>query len=129
MDDVDRPQLVAVAMDEDADAAIDAARGLATQYIGQQPHIREACGIDPEKGEQIRAELGGWPASAADVERASRLVSDDVVTNIVAAGTRQDVVERIRDYCATGCTEPVVYPLTDNTEAIIDVLADEKAET
>jgi 5,10-methylenetetrahydromethanopterin reductase len=129
MDDVDRPQLVAVAMDEDADAAIDAARGLATQYIGQQPHIREGCGIDPEKGEQIRAELGGWPASAADVERASRLVSDDVVTNIVAAGTRQDVVERIRDYCATGCTEPVVYPLTDNTEAIIDVLADEKAET
>ncbi|WP_121821991.1 LLM class flavin-dependent oxidoreductase [Halostella salina] len=126
--DVDRPQLIAVAMDEDPDEAIDAARGLATQYIGQQPHITKACGIDEEKADRIKAELGGWPASAEDIERASRLVSDDVVTNIVAAGTRDDVAERIRDYCAAGCTEPVVYPLTDNMEAVIDVLAEMKAE-
>ena len=128
MADVDRPQLIAVAMDEDPDVAVDAARGLATQYIGQQPHITKACGIDPEKGEQIKAELGGWPASSADIERASELVSDDVVRNIVAAGTKEDVIERIRDYCAAGCTEPVVYPLTDNMEAVIDALADAKAE-
>jgi len=128
MEDVDRPQLIAVAMDEDADAAIDAARGLATQYIGQQPHITKASGIDPEKGEQVREELGGWPADAADIERASRLVSDEVVTNIVAAGTREDVIDRIRDYCEAGCTEPVVYPLTDNTEEVIDALAEAKTD-
>ena len=128
MDDVDRPQLIAVAMDEDADVAIDAARGLVTQYIGQQPHITKASGIDPEKAEEIKSELGGWPASSEDIERASRLVSDDVVTNVVAAGTPDDMVERIRDYCEAGCTEPVVYPLTDNMEEVIDVLAEAKAE-
>lgn len=128
MEDVDRPQLIAVAMDEDREAAIDAARGLATQYIGQQPHITKASGIDPEKAEQVKEELGGWPASAEDIERASELVSDDVVTNIVAAGTREEMIERIRDYCEAGCTEPVVYPLTDNKEAVIDALAEAKAE-
>lgn len=129
MGDVDRPQLIAVAMDEDADAAIDKARGLATQYIGQQPHITEACGIDPEQAELVKESLGGWPATAEDIERASEHVSDDVVTNIVAAGTRDDMVERIRDYCEAGCTEPVVYPLTDNMEEVIDVLAEAKAES
>jgi alkanesulfonate monooxygenase SsuD/methylene tetrahydromethanopterin reductase-like flavin-dependent oxidoreductase (luciferase family) len=128
LDDADRPQLIAVAMDEDADEAIDQARGLATQYIGQQPHITKACGIDEEQAELVKSELGGWPATSEDIDRASEYVSDDVVTNIVAAGTRDDVVDRIRDYCAAGCTEPVVYPLTDNMEAVIDVLADAKAE-
>ncbi|WP_101295790.1 LLM class flavin-dependent oxidoreductase [Halegenticoccus soli] len=129
LEDVDRPQLIAVSMDEDVDYAIDQARNLATQYIGQQPHITKACGIDDERAEKVKAELGGWPATAADIKRASEYVSDDVVTNIVAAGTRDDVIERIRDYCAAGCTEPVVYPLTDNMEDVIDALAEAKAET
>lgn len=127
MADVDRPQLIAVSMDEDVDHALDQARGLATQYIGQQPHITKACGIDEEQAELVKAELGGWPATADDIERASEYVSDDVVTNIVAAGTRDDVIERVRDYCAAGCTEPVVYPLTDNVEDVIDALAEAKA--
>jgi hypothetical protein len=38
------------------------------------------------------------------------------------------MIERIRDYCEAGCTEPVVYPLTDNKEAVIDALAEAKAE-
>lgn len=128
MEDVDRPQLIAVSMDEDVDYAIGQARGLATQYIGQQPHITKASGINNEQAEKVKSELGGWPATASDIERASEYVSDDVVTNIVAAGTRDDVINRIRDYCQAGCTEPVVYPLTDNMEDVIDALAEAKAE-
>lgn len=128
MEDVDRPQLIAVSMDEDVDYAINQARGLATQYIGQQPHITKASGIDNEQAEKVKSELGGWPATASDIERASEYVSDDVVTNIVAAGTRDDVIDRVRDYCQAGCTEPVVYPLTDNMEDVIDALAEAKAE-
>lgn len=125
--DVDRPQLIAVSMDEDYEAAVDDARHLVTQYIGQQPHIRKACGIDPERGEEIKEELGSWPASEADIERASRLVDDEIVTNVVAAGTPEDVVSRVGDYCDAGCTEPVVYSLGDNVEEVIDVFAAHKA--
>ena len=125
--DIDRPQLIAVSMDEDYDAAVENARHLVTQYIGQQPHIRKACGIDPERGEEIKEELGSWPAKEADIERASRLVDDDVVTNVVAAGTPDDVIERVGEYCEAGCTEPVVYSLGDNVEEVIDVFAEHKA--
>ncbi|MFC4989861.1 MULTISPECIES: LLM class flavin-dependent oxidoreductase [Saliphagus] len=125
--DVDRPQLIAVSMDEDYETAVDNARHLVTQYIGQQPHIRKACGIDPERGEEIKEELGSWPASEADIERASRLVDDEIVTNVVAAGTPEDVVSRVGDYCEAGCTEPVVYSLGDNVEEVIDVFAAHKA--
>ncbi|SIS17376.1 LLM class flavin-dependent oxidoreductase [Natronorubrum thiooxidans] len=128
IDDVDRPQLIAVSMDEDADVAIDNARGLVTQYIGQQPHITKASGIDPEVGEQVGEELGGWPASAEDIERASRLVPDEVVTNIVAAGTPEDCVQKVAEYCDAGCTEPSLYSLGPNVKEVIDVFAEFKAE-
>lgn len=128
LDDIDRPQLIAVSMNEDADVAIDNARNLATQYIGQQPHIRKACGIDEDLGEAVSERLGGWPADAEAIEEASELVSDDVVTNIVAAGTPEDCVERVGTYCETGCTEPVLYSLDDNVEEVIDVFAEYKAE-
>ncbi|MFC6993438.1 LLM class flavin-dependent oxidoreductase [Haladaptatus sp. GCM10025707] len=128
IDDVDRPQLIAVSMDEDRDVAIDNARGLVTQYIGQQPHIRKACGIDPEIGAQVEQELGGWPADAADIERASRLVSDEVVTNIVAAGTPDDCVTKVQEYCDAGCTEPALYSLGPNVEEVIDTFAPFKAD-
>jgi alkanesulfonate monooxygenase SsuD/methylene tetrahydromethanopterin reductase-like flavin-dependent oxidoreductase (luciferase family) len=126
MDDVDRPQLIAVSMDEDVDVALDEARGLATQYIGQQPHITKASGISEENAARVKEELD-WPASAEDIERASEHVPDEVVRNIVATGTREDVIERLRDYCEAGCSEPVVYPLTDNMEDVIDAVADAKA--
>lgn len=128
IDDVDRPQLIAVSMDEDVDAAIDAALPLVTQYIGQQPHIRKACGIDPDLGMQIEAELGGWPADAADIERAGRLVPDDIVQNIVAAGTPRDCVECVGDYCDSGCTEPVLYSLGDNVKEMMNVFETYKVD-
>ncbi|WP_433633498.1 LLM class flavin-dependent oxidoreductase [Halomicrococcus sp. NG-SE-24] len=126
IEDVDRPQLIAVSMDEDKQAAIDEARGLVTQYIGQQPHIKKASGIAPELGDEVEDELGSWPASAEDVERASRLVDDDIVTNVVAAGTPREVVDRVQDYCDAGCTEPVLYSLGDNVEEVIDVFSEYK---
>lgn len=125
--DVDRPQLIAVSMDEDEDEAIDQARSLVTQYIGQQPHIRKASGIAPELGEQVKEELGSWPATNEDIERASQLVDDDIVRNVVAAGTPDDVVDRVGEYCEAGCTEPVVYSLGDDVEEVIDVFAEHKA--
>lgn len=123
LEDVDRPQLIALSMDEDADVAIDRARGLATQYIGQQPHIPKAIGIE-DLAAEISDELGGWPATAEDIERASELVTDDIVTQIVAAGTPEDCVEKVNDYCDAGCTEPVIYTIGDNVKEVIDVFAE-----
>ena len=45
VDDVDRPQLVVCSMDDDRGVALDRARELVTQYLGQQPHIGPCSAI------------------------------------------------------------------------------------
>ena len=55
LDDVDRPQLVVCSLDDDRSLALDRARELVTQYLGQQPHIMKASGVAPELLEEIGA--------------------------------------------------------------------------
>ena len=61
VDDIDRPQLVVCSLDEDRDLALDRARELLTQYLGQQPHIMKASGVDPALIDAIGRVLT-WPA-------------------------------------------------------------------
>ena len=53
LDDIDRPQLVVCSVDDDRQAALDAARLLVTQYLGQQPHIMKASGVPQELLDQM----------------------------------------------------------------------------
>ena len=62
VDDLDRPQLVVCSVDADRQAALDAARLMVTQYLGQQPHIMKASGVPQELLDEI-AEVLTWPAT------------------------------------------------------------------
>jgi 5,10-methylenetetrahydromethanopterin reductase len=119
LDDVDRPQLVVCSMDEDRDAALDAARLLVTQYLGQQPHIMKASGVPAELLDEIGAVLT-WPATHDEVATASKLVPDDIVQMITASGTAAECRAKVAEYVASGCTCPVLYPLGANVEAMIE---------
>src|SRR5262252_9511061 len=48
VDDVDRPQLIVCSLDRDRTVALDRARELLTQYLGQQPHIMKASGVSQD---------------------------------------------------------------------------------
>ena len=61
-------------------------RELLTQYLGQQPHIMKASGVDPELIEEI-GKILTWPASPEDIRKAMRLVPDEAVQMISASGT------------------------------------------
>jgi len=117
--DLDRPQLIVCSMDTDRRAALDRARELLTQYLGQQPHIMAASGIDPGIIERIGKVLT-WPASAADIQRAARLVPDEAVQAITATGTPDECIAKVEEYLAAGATCPVLYPLGDDVELMID---------
>ena len=113
LDDIDRPQLVVCSLDDDRARALDNARLLVTQYLGQQPHIMKASGVP----ESLLDEIGGvltWPATHDQVVAASKLVPDDIVQMITASGTRRRVpgqggrVPRRRGTC------PILYPLGDD---------------
>lgn len=120
--DVDRPQLVVCSVDHDRQAALDGARLLVTQYLGQQPHIMKASGVPQELLDEIGKVLT-WPASHDDVVAASRLVPDEIVQMITASGEPDEVREKVGEYVANGCTCPILYPLGDDVRLMIDTFA------
>jgi 5,10-methylenetetrahydromethanopterin reductase len=125
VEDIDRPQLVVCSLDEDRDLALDRARELLTQYLGQQPHIMKASGVDPALIEEIGKVLT-WPAGPEEIHRAMKLVPDEAVQMISASGTPDECRAKVREYVETGCTCPILYPLGDNVRAMIDAFADGK---
>ncbi|MGH2658756.1 MAG: LLM class flavin-dependent oxidoreductase [Actinomycetota bacterium] len=125
VEDVDRPQLVVCSLDEDRERALDRARELVTQYLGQQPHIGKASGVDPSLLDEIGKVLT-WPASEEEIHRAMKLVPDEVVQMITASGTSDECRAKVREYVEAGCTCPVLYPLGDDVNAMIDAFAEGK---
>ena len=123
VDDLDRPQLVVCSVAETRAEALDSARLMVTQYLGQQPHIMKASGVPESLLEEIGRVLT-WPATHEQVVEASRLVPDDVVQMICAAGTVDEVQEKVAQYMADGCTCPILYPLGPDVRLMIDTFAD-----
>jgi 5,10-methylenetetrahydromethanopterin reductase len=120
---IDRPQLVVCSLDEDREAALDRARELVTQYLGQQPHIMKASGVDQGLLEEIGKVLT-WPAGPEEIRAAMALVPDDVVQMITASGTAEECRAKVREYVEAGCTCPILYPLGDDVRSMIDAFAD-----
>ncbi|MFW9928068.1 MAG: LLM class flavin-dependent oxidoreductase [Candidatus Thorarchaeota archaeon] len=124
INDLDRPQLVVVSLDEDADRAIDKARELVTQYLGQQPHIGKASGVSEQILEDVKKVLT-WPATPEQIKKAMELVPDEVVQLISAAGTADDCKTKVAEYIKHGCTCPIMYPLADDVPSMIKAFAKE----
>lgn len=124
--DIDRPQLVICSVDTDRKRALNAARKLVTQYLGQQPHLMKASGVDPALLDEIHRVLK-WPATEEEIENAMTLVPDDVVQQVTASGTPDEVRAKVQEYIQHGCTCPVLYPLGDDVRLMIDTFAQSSA--
>lgn len=122
VEEIDRPQLVVCSVDRDRRRALDAARLLLTQYLGQQPHIMKASGVSQTLIDRIN-EIVDWPATHEEIVRASTLVPDEVVQMVSAAGTPEECRAKVAEYVAHGATCPVLYPLGDDVELMIDTFA------
>ena len=123
VDDLDRPQLVVCSVAETRAEALDGARLMVTQYLGQQPHIMKASGVPESLLEEVGRILT-WPATHEQVEAASKLVPDDIVQMICAAGTPDECREKVAQYMADGCPCPILYPLGPDVNLMIDTFAD-----
>ena len=119
VDAIDRPQLVVCSLDNDRELALDRSRELLTQYLGQQPHIMKASGVDPALIEEIGKVLT-WPAGPEEIHRAMRLVPDDAVQMITASGTPEECRAKVDEYIAAGATCPILYPLGSDVRLMID---------
>lgn len=119
---IDRPQLIVCSLDEDRGRALDNARKLVTQYLGQQPHIMKASGVSQEVLDDIGRVLT-WPAEEHQIREAMKRVPDEVVQLITASGTPDECRAKVAEYIEAGCTCPVLYPLGDDVRAMIDAFA------
>jgi 5,10-methylenetetrahydromethanopterin reductase len=122
VDDIDRPQLVVCSVDAEREVALDRSRALLTQYLGQQPHIMKASGVDRGLIEEI-GKILTWPASPEDIRKAMRLVPDDAVQMISASGTPDECRAKVNEYIASGTTCPILYPLGNDVKLMIDTFA------
>jgi 5,10-methylenetetrahydromethanopterin reductase len=112
VEDIDRPQLIVCAVDDDRRKAIDAAKVLLTQYLAQQPHIAKASGVGDDIVKKVQSILG-WPATKEQVYEAMQYVPDEFVLSISATGTPDEVVAKVNEYVRRGCTCPILYPMAD----------------
>jgi hypothetical protein len=120
LEEIDRPQLIVCSLDQDADKALDNVRPLVAQYLGQQPHIAKASGVKESLIEEVKTALGGWPAKPGGLEEAKRLIDDKLARLITASGTADDCLKKVEEYNNTGCTCPILYPLGDDVQAMIN---------
>ena len=122
--DVDLPELMVVSMsDEDPDAALHAGKKLAAYYFATEPHIMKASGVSEEIADKAKA-LMSWPASEEDYERASAVIPEEIVRDIMAVGTADDCRAKVKEYMDAGVTCPILYPLRGNIKEVIDAFAD-----
>jgi 5,10-methylenetetrahydromethanopterin reductase len=122
LDEIDRPQLIVCSLDENRSRALDNARKLVTQYLGQQPHIMKASGVSPDLLDEIGRVLT-WPAEEHQILEAMKLVPDEVVQLITASGTPDECRAKVEEYIEAGCSCPVLYPLGDDVRAMIDAFS------
>ena len=122
IDEIDRPQLVVCSVHEDRQTALDMAREMVTQYLGQQPHIMKASGVPQSLLDKV-GEVLTWPATHEQVTKASQLVPDEIVQMLTASGTPSEARQQVKHYIENGATCPILYPLGD-VHAMIDAFAD-----
>lgn len=117
---IDCPQFVNVSMSDNGDSALENAHYLVTKYLGQQPHIGKASGLDEDLLVRINKTMGGWPARANGIEDAMKLVSLDLVNQLTVSGTPDTCRSRVREWTEAGATFPIIVPLSENYEEIVE---------
>jgi 5,10-methylenetetrahydromethanopterin reductase len=123
LQDLDLPELIVCSLsDEDPQAALHEGKKLAAYYFATEPHIMKASGVSEEIAEQAKA-LMSWPATEADYERASAVIPEDLVRNIMAVGTADECRAKVQDYVSAGVTCPILYPLRGNINEVIEAFA------
>jgi 5,10-methylenetetrahydromethanopterin reductase len=119
----EQPQLINVSLGDDEADARKLSRYLVTKYLGQQPHIGKASGLEPELIDRIKETTGGWPARPGGIEDAMKLVSDEVTDSLTISGNVTTIKDRIHAWIDAGISYPIILPLSENYREIIDAFA------
>jgi len=122
--EVDRPELLVCCLsDEDPAAAMAEGKKLVAYYLATEPHIMKASNVSEELLEKVQA-IMSWPATEDDYIKASKVIPDDVVRNLMAVGTSDECRAKVREYVDAGVTCPILYPMMEDIKPVVDAFAD-----
>ncbi|NTW43379.1 MAG: LLM class flavin-dependent oxidoreductase [Anaerolineaceae bacterium] len=122
--DVDRPELLVCCLsDKDPAAAMAEGKKLVAYYLATEPHIMKASGVSEELLEKVQA-IMSWPATEEDYIKASKVIPDEIVRELMAVGTSQECRKKVREYVDAGVTCPILYPMMDDIKPVVDAFAD-----
>lgn len=126
LDDIDRPELLVCSLsDNNPGKAINEGKKLAAYYFATEPHIMKASGVDEDLLERVQSVMS-WPATEADYIAASKVIPDEVVHHLMAAGTTKECQNKVQEYIDAGITCPVLFPLMEDIKPVVDAFADWK---
>jgi 5,10-methylenetetrahydromethanopterin reductase len=121
---VDRPQLLACAVDErDPGAAVAAMRVALTRHLIQRDSQVRYCGADPDLIARLRRKVV-WPGSAQELRQAARDVPLSLVRSVAAAGKAGDVAEAAYQRLETGASEIVLNAIGDRRYETLRAVAE-----
>ena len=122
--DIDRPELLVCCLsDKDPAAAMAEGKKLVAYYLATEPHIMKASNVSEELLEKVQS-IMSWPATEEDYIKASKVIPDDVVRNLMAVGTSDECRAKVREYVDAGVTCPILYPMMEDIKPVVDAFAD-----
>lgn len=123
IDQIDRPELLVCSLsDDDPKAAMFEAKKLVAYYLATEPHIMKASGVPEDLIAKVQAVMS-WPATEAEYIAAAKVIPDDVPRMLMAVGTSDECVAKVREYVNAGVTCPILYPLMDNIKPVVEAFA------
>ena len=101
--DIDRPELLVCCLsDKDPAAAMAEGKKLVAYYLATEPHIMKASNVSEELLEKVQS-IMSWPATEEDYIKASKVIPDDVVRNLMAVGTSDECRTKVQRICGCRC--------------------------
>jgi 5,10-methylenetetrahydromethanopterin reductase len=102
-------------VDDDADVARNRVRPLIAMYLARFPNIARETGYGEEYLERVRREV-----RERGLEAGGRLVPQEVVDDLAAAGTPGHVRDRIGEYRRAGIQCPVLFTVGPNLDETLE---------
>lgn len=124
LDEIERPQLIAVVINKDEEAAIKKGKHIIADYIGQEPHLMKASGVDQSLIDACQRIMGAWPPRPGSIDEAAKLVPDREVKRLLVAGTPESCRMRVKEFVEHGCTLPLLCPTGGNVELMIKTFSE-----
>lgn len=119
---LERPQLIACAVDNTRDLALQIGRRFVAAFLMHQPQAMRANGVRQELLDEVGYIMRTTPPEAQQ-DSVMRCVTDDVVQLVSACGTPEEVRAKVRAYVAAGATQPLLYPLGGDLRLLVDTFA------